>query len=120
MTRWPPTHPPTSVAEVVELLGHEFDSEFAREAVTAVVSRLSANDAVSVPVLEHLARNALRASLVAENVPLHRTKGISSTVEDGLPMRPPGMIEAPTAEDSADMTCVRGFIAPNRPSGSWW
>lgn len=61
MTRLALTHPPTSVPEVVELLGHEFDTEFTRGAVTAVVSRLSANDAVSVPVLEHLARNALRA-----------------------------------------------------------
>ena len=55
------TRPPSSIREVVSRLAREFDGHVAPGDVAEAVERLSANGAVSLPVLEHLARVELTA-----------------------------------------------------------
>lgn len=55
------TRQPRSIRDVMDQLKHEFESEIPVRAVTDVVTRLSANGAVSLPVLATMARNELTA-----------------------------------------------------------
>lgn len=54
-------HPVRSIRDVVDHLIHEFDGRVPTRGITEVVIRLSANGAVSLPVLAHLARQELEA-----------------------------------------------------------
>lgn len=55
------TQHPWSLPGVVDVLRHEFGRELPEDSLLEVVQRLSANGAVSLPVLEHLARIELTA-----------------------------------------------------------
>jgi hypothetical protein len=60
------TGPPRSIRDVVEQLKHEFEHEASVSAVTEVVTRLSTNGAVSLPVLAAMARSELSALTAPE------------------------------------------------------
>lgn len=60
------TEHPRSIRDVVDQLRHEFEGRTSVRNVTDVVTRLSANGAVSLLVLAHLARAELTALSASE------------------------------------------------------
>lgn len=58
--------PPASVLEVRDKLQNEFQRHFSARTITEVVIRLSANGAVSLPVLESMAKRELQALTTAD------------------------------------------------------